>query len=368
MDASGENMSIYKNKIYWEDLQTAILTTPRFEQLRGKSVMITGATGLIGSFLVDMLLYANKEMDMNITIYAMGRRKKRLEKRFEEVHTKALILVEYDINQEISFNFPIHYLIHAAGNAYPAAFREDPVGTIIGSVAGTKKLLDYSIKYDVQRFLFVSTGEIYGQGSIGISAYQEDYSGYVDSMQSRSCYPCGKRAAETLCVSYTEQYGLNTVIVRPCHTYGANVTENDNRATVQFINNAIQGKDIVLNSSGMQLRSYCYVADCASGLLTVLLNGEVKNAYNISNPKSIATIADFARETARQAGKEIIFINPDKIAIAERSPISKQVLDSSRLQKLGWKGQYSLSQGISHTLQISKNKFENRYKMNRGSI
>lgn len=345
-------MSIYEDSLYQEDLQTAIDSVVAIKKIYNSSIMITGATGLIGSFLVEMMLYLNEKRKANITIYALGRNKERLCQRFDMCGTDQLIFVEHDVNEEIKFDYQVDYLIHAASNAYPAAFRTNPVETIMSNIIGTQRLLDYANNHGTRRVLFVSSGEVYGQGDISIPAFEETYSGYMDSMQVRSCYPVSKRAAETLCCSYTEQYGLETVVVRPCHTYGPNVTKNDNRATVQFMNNVLNEEDIVLNSPGTQMRSYCYIADCASALMTVLIKGESKAAYNIANSQSVVTIAGFAKEVAKQAGRKIIFSNPDEVAKSERTPIAKQVLDSGKLNSLGWSGKYSLEKGVAHTISI----------------
>jgi len=142
--------------------------------------------------------------------------------------------------------------------------------------------------------------------------------------------------------------------VRPSHVYGPNITERDNRATVQFMENAMEGKDIVLNSAGSQMRSYTYVADCGAAVLSVLLSGICGAAYNIANRQSRLTIAEFARKTARQTGRQVIFKNPDDVQMAQRTPITRQVLDSTKLEGLGFTPAFDIETGIAHTLQIMK--------------
>ena len=198
-------MYLYKSQIYKNDLQNAINSTLGIEKLKGSSVMITGASGLIGSFIVDMLLEYNKNENADVTIYALGRSAKRLEERFSEVATQKLHFVSHDVNEKPDFDFDVDYIIHAASNAYPAVFNSDPVGTILSNVVGTNYLLDYAKEHKTKRFLFVSSGEVYGQCDPSLTAFKEDLSGYVDPTQARSCYPASKRAAETLCVSYTKQ-------------------------------------------------------------------------------------------------------------------------------------------------------------------
>lgn len=343
---------LYKSQLYIEDLKQTLEQVEVCDRLKESAVLVAGASGLIGSFIVDLLLTANKYLKTNITVYAIGRSKKRLQERFDGIETDRLLLIEQDINEPLEIDLPVDYIIHGASNAYPAAFRENPVDTIMSNILGTYHLLEYGRLHGGKRLLYVSSGEVYGQGSPAEEAFQENYSGYINILEPRSCYPSGKRAAETLCCSYYQQYGAEVVIVRPCHTYGPNMSVKDNRATAQFIGNALRGEDIVLKSSGSQLRSYCYVADCVSALLTVLIKGSAGEAYNLANPDSRLTIAQFAQRVAELSGHQLIFENPDPTALQERSPIDRQVLDSKKLETLGWKGKYDPEKGIRHTLKI----------------
>ena len=345
-------MGFYESKIFLDDLRVAIESSVNIEKLFNSSVMITGASGLIGSFLTDMLLMCNKEKNSNISIYALDLSKERLIDRFEGAKTDKLHFIEHNVNDAPDFDFPVDYIIHAASNAFPAVFNSDPVGTIMSNIQGTKYLLDYGRDHGAKRLLYISSGEVYGQGDLSLDCFEESYAGYVDPTSARSCYPNSKRCAETLCVSYTKQFGLETVIVRPSHTYGANATKADNRANVQFINKAIAGEDIVLNSAGNQMRSYTYIADTASAILTVLTKGETGEAYNIANPDSRTTIAGLAQAIADRTGVKLIFADPDEVQKAELTPIAKQVLGSNKLEGLGWEGRFKLSEGIAHIVDI----------------
>lgn len=349
-------MNFYESSTYLEDLSQAIKTTVGIESLKESSVLITGASGLIGSFVVDVLLYYNKTKNANIKVYASGRNKEKLAERFSSFMGPNLVFVEHDVNCKPEFDFDVDYIIHAASNAYPKAFATDPVGTILSNIVGTQYLLDYAKEHNTKRFMFVSSGEVYGQSDKGVTAYKEDFSGYVDPTQARSCYPASKRAAETLCVSYTKQYALDTVIVRPCHTYGPNTTKSDNRANVQFVNSAINGEDIVMKSSGSQMRSYCYIADCASALLTVLACGESANAYNIANSDARITIADFAKTVAEITKTKVVFSELDDAQKAQETPISYAVLDTEKLYSLGFEGKYSVQKGLENTINILQGK------------
>lgn len=345
-------MNFYKSETYQKDLKTALGDVPCLEQLKNRTILVTGASGLIGSYIVDMLLAYNCLGKANITIYALARSEARLRERFAGAETDKLIYVEQDVCSEIVLEDDVDYIIHAASNAHPAAFSSDPVGTILSNVQGTERLLRFGSGHGTKRFLFVSSGEVYGQCDENTEAFRESYSGYVDPLKARSCYPTGKRAAETLCVTYTEQYGLDTVIARPCHCYGPNVTATDNRATVQFINKAINGEDIVIQSTGKQLRSYCYIADCAAAILTILLLGRSGEAYNVANSEAMVTVGEFAAIVASQSGKALIYAHPEKVTDAAKQPLVRQVLSTEKVEKLGWKGRYSVKAGIAHTMWV----------------
>lgn len=344
-----------QNEIYQDDLRNALNSTVNVKELYHKRILITGATGLIGSFAADMLLYANRKESAGIEIYLLARDEKRLSERFaSSLDEKRLHFVIQDVVELLKLDAAVDYIIHAAGDGFPAAFREHPVETMTPALLGTYQLLQYARKNVLQKFLYLSSGEVYGKSLYAEHAFTEQECGYLDSMSVRSCYPMAKRCAETLCVSFGEQYQIPAVVARPSHTYGACTSIHDNRATVQFMDEAAAGKNIVLHSAGKQLRSYTYVADCVSGIFTVLLNGVSGEAYNIANADSRVTIAEFAHILSKKAGIDCIMKSPDADEKKEHTPIEYAVLDSTKLERLGWLGQYDVDKGIWNMMNIKR--------------
>ncbi len=352
MDDGVYIMSIDKD-LFKEDLQRIIYAIPGIETLSGKTVFIAGSTGQIGSALVTALLLYDKD-DKNIRIIAHGRSIERLREYFGEQIPGKLEYAVGDVCNELELPDKIDYIIYSAGNSYPSAFRTDPTGIIRGSVYGVDRCLQYLCNNKYCRMLFISSGEVYSGGLRKEGKISEDDYGYLDILNPRSCYPMGKRAAETLCIAYKEQFGVYVNIVRPCHIFGPTSQEKDNSAASQFLRHAAKSEDIMLNSDGLTNRSYCYVPDCVGGILTVLLSGESGNAYNLSTDETI-TIGQFAEECAKESGNRVICNIPDEIESKEKSPINFQVMDNAKLKAFGWRPFFSIKDGIKHSVQIMRN-------------
>ena len=341
------NLTLYKQGI------KKVLMYNSFEKLKNKSILILGANGLIGSGIIDVLAYLNSELNYNIKIICSVRNKNKILDRFNSYNN--LKIVEQDLLKDFTITEKVDYVINAASNAHPLAFSTDPVGTISANFIGTKNILEYCKSNKVKRMLFISSGEIYGQGSDDIKAFKEDYSGKINSTDFRSCYPIGKLAAESLCASYLEEYGVKTVIARLCHTYGPTQQENDSRASQQFIKNVLNDKDIVLKSPGVQVRSYCYVLDSVTGILRILLDGKSGEAYNVANNASILSIREFAETVAATKNRKVIFDIPSESEKRGYNKVTRSVLDGTKLEKLGWKPIYGYKEGIKETIGVLEN-------------
>ena len=327
-------LQIYKQDLPWENLS-------------GANILVTGATGLIGGSLVEVLMM-NPNRDYQV--YASGRNEERAKLRFKEFADDVTFhFVKYDVLQPLQSDVHFDYIIHAASNASPNFFAKSPVEIIKSNIDGVAHLMDYGLVHGMKRFLYVSSGEVYGEGDGRV--FTEDYSGYVDCAKPRSCYPSSKRVAETLCVSYAAEYGADVVIARPCHTYGPHFTEQDNRVYAQFIRNVLRGEDIVMKSTGEQFRSWCYVVDCVSALLHILLKGTNCEAYNIADAESNISIRELAETIAKYGGKKVIIDIPDADEKKGYNVVTKSVFSIEKLEALGWKPKSHIKEGIKKTIE-----------------
>lgn len=320
-------------RTYRSDINTvSSLRNLPWDKFAGKNILITGATGLIGSCLVDVLM---NHQDADYCVYAMGRNKDRADNRFMQYYKSGrFVFIEHDIINPLKSEIPFHYIIACASGANPVLYTTKPVDVIKANVIGVDNLMIYGIYHQIERFIYISSGDVYGEGDG--SVFTEDYSGYVNPMVLRSCYPSAKRASESLCVAYGAQYGVNISVLRPCHIYGPYFTETDTRAYAQFIRNAILGENIVLKSSGSQLRSWCYVVDCVAAILYITLLGNKGEAYNIADNSSNISIRNFAEIIAKVTGRTVILDTPDIIEASGYNAVSKSIFDTKKLEALGW--------------------------------
>lgn len=348
-------MNIYDSKLWLSDLDEIIAVLPELEELAGKSVMVTGCTGLICSAVVDVLIRWNETHDEKITILAAGRNEKKVRDRFT-VYTDEpwFTFVPYDASStENMLTLPCAYIIHGASNASPNKIVKEPVETMLSNFVGMKYLLDYAKEKGTKRVLFISTSEVYGRKTHNNPSRIDEY-GWIDLLNSRSSYSIAKCATETMCASYYDEYGVESVIIRPGHIYGPTAVESDNRVSSAWAYNVARSKDIVMKSDGTQIRSYCYCLDSASAILKVLLKGENVHAYNISNPDSIINIRRMAEILANSAGVELKMELPTEAEKKGFNPMSNSSLDSTELLALGWKGLFDAERGFSHTVDILK--------------
>lgn len=316
--------------------------------LKGKRILVAGASGLIGSCIVDVLM---QNPDCDYEVWALGRNFQRLCKKFECYKQRDNFkTAQLDVTSDLGgLDCPdFDYIIDAASNASPNFFKKNPVEVMKANIYGVGNLIEFGMHHNMKRFLYLSSGEIYGEGNG--EPFNEKSSGYVDCASLRACYPSSKRAAETLCIAYAEEYDQDVVIARLCHTYGPGFTDSDNRVYAQFIRNVLNDEDIVLKSEGKQYRSWLYVVDAANAILQLLDKGENGNAYNVADEESNITIRELAEKIADIAGKSVVFDIPSDSQQGNTTPITRATFDTSKIQSLGWTPLFSLKNGLRHTI------------------
>ena len=331
------------NSYYKECVQSHLKNT-NLDFLQGKQVLITGVTGMIGSALADALCLAER----NIRVIGTGRSKERASNRFNYSWFKKenFHFIEHDVVKPFVLDEKIDFIIHAASPAYPAVYAKYPVETMTANFLGTLNLLELA-KEKQARFLFVSSGEIYGE--VDKDTKEEQDYGFIDSMQPRSCYPNSKRAAETLCSAYTDEYGVETVVVRLSHVYGPTMTDSDNRVSSDFIRKAKMGQDLILHSTGTTVRSYTYVLDAVSGIICALEKGKSGEAYNIADENKVVSIRQLA-EIIAEVGNVSFAIEVPNVADKGATKITRQVMSGAKLSKLGWKCNCDFLTGVQLTM------------------
>lgn len=335
---------------YIDDIKNVASMNIPWDDLKGKNILVTGATGMIGSTLIEVLL---SHENIGYHVYASGRN----ESKFYAIFAKFIgnpyfHFFRYDVREPLKSDIQFHVIIIAAGVASPQLYVTDPVSVLKSNFNGVDNIFSYGVQHQLEKVLYISSGEVYGEGDGRV--FTEDYSGYVNCATVRACYPSAKRASESLCIAYGYQYGIDVRIARPCHIYGPNFSNSDKRVYAQFIRNVLAGDNIVLKSSGRQYRSWCYVIDCVSALLYILLKGENGQAYNIADESSNITIRELANLIADIAGTNVTIDLRTDDENTGYSVVSKSIFSTAKLQRLGWKNTGTLRSNFIKTIDAVK--------------
>ena len=338
------------NRVLEDDLKTIIAEDLSWEKLKNKTVMITGASGMVGSYMLYVLLMLNDEKHYGIKVDAVMRNVNKLP---EEIRNREDVnVVVADVTKDIPDVGDIYYIIHAASPASPLIMQNQPVETIAANTIGTFKTLELAKEKNAEGYLFISSREIYGQPDEGQEFFYENTYGFVDQLNPRSCYSEGKKAAETMCVCFHEEYGLNTKIARLAHTYGPGMSIYDGRVQADFLKNVYHNEDIVLKSEGTAVRTYTYIADAIAGMYRILLDSE-DIVYNIGNEAGKVSIRDLAEILVSiypERGLKLVFDIPEG-GTKGTAPYTLGILSSEKLRELGWNPKYSVKDGFKRTLE-----------------
>lgn len=334
-----------ENALYQQDLRN-IVSMPDIETLHGKTILITGATGMVGTHLIDALMLLG-----DVKVYAVGRDKNRAMDRLGSYYDSPLFtFVEQDVCNKFPSDIKPDIIIPLASNTHPLAYSQYPVETMLINIKGAEHALNLAVETGAT-VLYPSTVEVYGN-AIGEDTFSEDYTGKLNLSTSRSCYTESKRSAEAMCQSFIAEKGAKVKIVRLSRLFGPTMLMTDSKASSQFIKKALAHEDIILKSEGNQLFSYTYITDAVRAMLHVLIYGEVGTAYNISCESCDVRLKEFAGLCAQYNGKDVIFELPSETERKGFSVAQKAVLDNSRLRSIGWTPLYNMKEALWRTLDI----------------
>lgn len=340
-------MRLLESQLYYCDLQTAIKKYD-FSYLNNSRILVTGGMGLIGSAIVDAIYVCCAENGYSIQTYVAGRDKGTFTQRYGQYEN--IFFIPYDVMEPKEFEVQFDYIIYAAGIASPELYVSKPVETMLSNISGIINLLEISRRQNVKRLLYISSSEVYGKKETE-APYTEGTYGLIDIDDLRSSYPIAKRTSEMLCKSYTSEYGIDTVILRPGHVYGPSATQKDKRVSSDFAIKAANGIDLEMRSSGMQKRSYVYSVDCAMSILIALSDGIPGEAYNIAN-EEVVTIREMAHYYAEAGQVKLKIGNPTDEEIKAFNPMNNSSLDGQKIHKIGYKQTFSPKEGFMHTVKI----------------
>jgi UDP-glucuronate decarboxylase len=347
-------MSRKRNPIVQEDVEDLARADLPWSRFDGKSVLISGANGFLPAYMVETLAHLNEAGRVNCKLLLLVRNFEKAKARFPHLLDRpdSRFIVQ-DVCSPINLDDKVDFIVHAASQASPKYFGKDPVGTLLANTLGTNNLLLLAQANNLEGFLFFSSGDVYGRNPAPEVSTTEDGFGYLDPTDVRSCYGESKRLGETMCISYSHQYGIPVQIARPSHTYGPGMALDDARVFADFTANIVRHENIVVKSSGAAKRPFCYLADAVRGLFTVMLKGGNRQAYNVGNEDCYLSIAELALALTRlfperhlKADSQAGFDQQGYIP----STAMGGTLDTSKLRALGWKPTTNVQDGFRRTV------------------
>jgi nucleoside-diphosphate-sugar epimerase len=311
-----------------------------WDDLAGRTVVITGATGLIGHLLACSILERNRLAAGSATeVVALVRDVAKAEGMFP---SDSVRIVRWDaMGGEVPELEAADFIVHCASPTSSSAFLDSPVETIRTNVRGTEAMLELARAHGAS-LCMTSSMEVYGAGSD--EPLSEERGGELDSMNPRSSYPEAKQLSEALCAGYAHEFGTHACVARLSQTFGAGVPKGDTRVFAEFARDCIEGRDIRLLTDGSKRNMYLYTADAVTALLLLVAKGEPGKAYNVANEETLTSIREMASMVADRFGHghTKVVVDIDEEAAKRYRPGNVVMLDTARLRALGWSPRFGL--------------------------
>lgn len=348
------------NKVLKEDLDYISESFKDYASFKGKTFLVTGATGLVGSVFTKALLALDAKYELGIRIIVTVRDENRGKAVFADMANAADLItyvvadmMDENLVDKIKAAYPdtIHYIMHAASITASKQMVDTPVDTMMIALRGTESMLKLAIR-DGSRMVYLSSMEMYG--TVDKDRVDETDLGYIDLSNVRNSYPESKRMCECLCNCYASQYGVYVCSARLAQTFGPGIPKTDNRVFVQFARSAMNREDIVMHTKGLAERNYCYIRDAVEALFILLLKGEKGEAYNVVNEACHTTVIDMAKMVCREFAEDqikVVFDIPESLAVYGYPPDVKLFLSSKKLEELGWKPNIDLRESYNRLIQ-----------------
>lgn len=325
---------------------------PFVDELSGKTILVTGGTGLIGSYILKCIIALSDRYRIPVTIYATART---LEKTKEKTFSGNINWLIRDLNCTEDLPDKIDVIFHTACPTQSIYLKTHPVEVINDSVNGARFLLEYCKRNLSCQLIYVSSIEVYGQKEDDSQLTSENDYGYLDYLCSRSCYPESKKLIEAMCVSYANEYGVKAKIARLTQTIGADIRPTDNRVFVQFAKSVAEGKNIILHTDGKSSKSYIHAVDVVSAFFYIVFKGKSGDAYNVANREtytSIIGLANFVVENFNPNIRVEIVKNDD----FGYAPDTKVNLSTKKIECLGWQAKIDLYEMFESLINAIKNR------------
>ncbi|WP_288312823.1 NAD-dependent epimerase/dehydratase family protein [uncultured Selenomonas sp.] len=348
------------NPVIQEDMENIFAREVPVRELFGRTVLVSGATGMLASYLVYYLIWLNERQAADIRIIALVRNREKAERRFGRYLSLPYFSVRTDdICKPLMIEESVDYIVHAASLASPQFYGSNPVEVAAPNTLGTYYMLELAKRKSVRGFLYFSTGDIYGKMLGGRTVFDEEQMGIMNPLDEHSCYGESKRMGETWCASFAREYGVPTRVARIAHTYAPTMDiENDPRVFSAFMKCLLHGKDIVMLSDGTAKRPFCYITDAIAAFLLILLKGKDGEAYNVANTEQFISIGELADIISTlDSGEHVKVVHQSRRncdAYMENRSNHQNCPLTNKLKALGWECQYDVKSGFQRVLRYKR--------------